>query len=67
MRNEHILFGEYSQVGVRPDLPPDEALSLARVLIGSEQYQNPGHPDSAIVKRDVGQLYTIANQPAEDA
>jgi hypothetical protein len=66
MRNPHELYSLYSQHGVLPGMQPDEARSLARVLIGSEQYQTAAHPDHAIVTGDVRALYEMANPTTEE-
>lgn len=66
MRNAHQLYSDYSQFGVLPGLQPEEARSLARVLIGSEQYQRANHPDHAIVTADVRALYEAANPATEE-
>ncbi len=64
-RTPHELYADYAEVGLRPDLVPDEARTLAGLLMQDPSYLDPKHINHAVVAGDVRQLYEIANPEPE--
>lgn len=65
-RSAHELYALYSQHGVLPDMPPDEAQTLARTLIGEASYADPKHDLHSLVVSDVAALYAMANPEPQE-
>lgn len=60
-RTAHELYGLHSEFGVLPGLAPDEAQTLAGLLMQDASYLDPKHVNHDVVVADVRQLYAIAN------
>lgn len=64
-RNEHELYADYSQRGVKAAQNRDEAMLLAKLLRQEPAYTDARNPNHSIVKRDLKALYDghVPHQP----